>query len=621
LPHLLVAHALLRHPALLLGMASAFFSTKLGDMLRTSPVDVSDIQMTSPSWSMCVRCLCVLMLAMGMAWSAVNNDFDPTSGDWNVDANWTAKHKPLSSEDVTIAAGKTVTVSPGTGPISLAAKSLTVSGALHCTPGTPSNSIRLTLGTSLNITGEVTVAGPTLTIDQENPADGTSASPSVTVAIATGATLNLGGDTTLNLNLGIHLSNDGTLNLGSKAIIIYDENPYSDFTQGASGHLYWMINNNGLSAFRAPSSVTLGGTLHLLRPGGVTFSAGDSIPLIDEVKSNISGNFTTFSGTADFTNTYAAPSHSYAFEASGTPTVTTVTVTIANQTRYFGQANPANTFSVSGLLAGDTNDSLGTAIFAGSGVTADSTTVPGDYPITLTFSNANANYQINPITDAWLRILPLSSLLSQTITFPVLTDLPLRSSSRPLGALASSRLPIFYISSDTSVATVNNSTGVVTAVAAGMADITATQAGNATYTFAPSITRRLVVAPPISQTITFVFASGTTTSLVVGDTLRLTATSDSGLAVSYTSSDASVATISDGNLLTALAVGNASIIAHQEGNALYDQASPLPRTVTVTASATTSGATGSATTDTNCGVGGGVALLLGALLFGWRRRS
>jgi hypothetical protein len=181
------------------------------------------------------------MLAMGMTWGAMNdNDFVPTSGDWNLDSNWSLGHAPLLSEDVTIGAGKTVTVLLTSTPMSIATNSLTVSGALQFTSETASDSIQLTLTTGMTINGEMTVAGPTptLTIDQENNSDGTSVSPSATVTVAANATLSLAAGTVLYLNKGLQLNNNGTLNLGSQATVTYDENASSGFTQGPSGHLY-----------------------------------------------------------------------------------------------------------------------------------------------------------------------------------------------------------------------------------------------------------------------------------------------------------------------------------------------------------------------------------------------
>ncbi|CAL2106316.1 exported hypothetical protein [Tenacibaculum sp. 190524A02b] len=63
--------------------------------------------------------------------------------------------------------------------------------------------------------------------------------------------------------------------------------------------------------------------------------------------------------------------------------------------------------------------------------------------------------------------------------------------------------------------------------------------------------------------------------------LDLTATTDSGLAVTYVSSDTNVATIS-GNTVTIVGAGTTTITASQEGDATYDAASDVQQELTVT---------------------------------------
>jgi PKD repeat protein len=62
---------------------------------------------------------------------------------------------------------------------------------------------------------------------------------------------------------------------------------------------------------------------------------------------------------------------------------------------------------------------------------------------------------------------------------------------------------------------------------------------------------------------------------------ELTATASSGLAVSYTSSDLTVATI-DGNTVTIIGLGTTTITASQEGNDNYHAADPVAQTLEVT---------------------------------------
>lgn len=63
-------------------------------------------------------------------------------------------------------------------------------------------------------------------------------------------------------------------------------------------------------------------------------------------------------------------------------------------------------------------------------------------------------------------------------------------------------------------------------------------------------------------------------------TLELQATSSAELPITYTSSDESVATI-DGNEITVLALGTATITASQEGNGEYEAAESVSRTLNV----------------------------------------
>ncbi|MGA2716972.1 MAG: FG-GAP-like repeat-containing protein, partial [Bryobacteraceae bacterium] len=104
----------------------------------------------------------------------------------------------------------------------------------------------------------------------------------------------------------------------------------------------------------------------------------------------------------------------------------------------------------------------------------------------------------------------ITSLQSaQTITFGILSNQSLGSSPPALGATASSGLAVTFVSNTTAVCTVS---GVnLTLVAAGTCSITASQAGNATWAAAPSITRSFTVSPPaVAATAAFV-ATDTTT--------------------------------------------------------------------------------------------------------------
>ena len=120
---------------------------------------------------------------------------------------------------------------------------------------------------------------------------------------------------------------------------------------------------------------------------------------------------------------------------------------------------------------------------------------------------------------------------------------------------------VTWTSSDDAVATVN-ATGRVTAVGPGAATITATsegKSGTASVTVAVDPVATVTVSPPAQ-------------SVPAGQTVTLTATLKSqngttltGRTVTWSSSDQAIATVSSSGVVTAIAVGQATITATSEG--------------------------------------------------------
>jgi uncharacterized repeat protein (TIGR02543 family) len=121
----------------------------------------------------------------------------------------------------------------------------------------------------------------------------------------------------------------------------------------------------------------------------------------------------------------------------------------------------------------------------------------------------------------------------------------------------------------------------VTIVGPGTCSITASQAGDATYSAAPDVTRTFQVsAAKTDQSITFPQPADVTTA---SGPVTLTGTASSGLAVTYVSNSPSVCTVS-GSTVTIVGPGTCSITASQAGDATYSAAPDVTRTFQVSSS-------------------------------------
>ena len=129
-----------------------------------------------------------------------------------------------------------------------------------------------------------------------------------------------------------------------------------------------------------------------------------------------------------------------------------------------------------------------------------------------------------------------------------------------------SGLPVSYVA-DTP-ATCSVAAGILTAVAPGPCSVTASQPGDATFAPADNVQATTTIEPqppdPVAQTITFALPSST----LVGSSLVLGGTADSGLPVGYASTTPLVCSVSD-ITLTALAVGTCTVTASQPGDDAY----------------------------------------------------
>ena len=229
----------------------------------------------------------------------------------------------------------------------------------------------------------------------------------------------------------------------------------------------------------------------------------------------------TISGTA----AYSGLVNGESFAVSGTPSA------VFNN-KNVGTAKP---ISVSGYTAPSVNYSITQPTGLTADITSKSLTVTSAAVITKTYDGTTAA----TITET------LSGVISPDVVTLVGT-----------GTFASANV-------GTGIVVTSNST------------LGGSESGNYSLTQPTGLTGEITKA---NQTITF----GALVNKTTNDTpFNLTATASSGLTVSYTSSNTSVATIV-GNTVTIVGVGTTTITASQSGNSNFNAASDVTQTLTVT---------------------------------------
>jgi len=215
-------------------------------------------------------------------------------------------------------------------------------------------------------------------------------------------------------------------------------------------------------------------------------------------------------------------------------------ITVAGLSQaYNGQPRPVTVTTVPDGLQVDVS-------YDGS---ADAPVDAGSYPVTATVVDGNAGGSKTGTL--------VIAKAKQAIVFPALPKMRNGDADYVLQATASSGLPISYMSATPAVATIVN--GGIHLVGKGSAVITAIQPGNENWIAATAVKQTLTVLG--TQTIAFPVlpAKG------YGDPdFAPGAAASSGLAVSYTSSNPSVATIVSGKIHIT-GTGTSTITAKQPG--------------------------------------------------------
>ncbi len=241
-----------------------------------------------------------------------------------------------------------------------------------------------------------------------------------------------------------------------------------------------------------------------------------------------------------------------------------ITITADDQVKIIGAADPALTYQI-------TNGALQFSDAITGSLTRVAGETLGDYAINQGSLSVNGNYNLTFVAGN----LTITDKIPQTITFNALTDRQYGDADFSLTATGgASGNAITYVSSNTAVATISGN--VVTIVGVGNTTITASQAGNATYANAIDVPQSLTVNKG-DQTITF----NALPNVTIDDVdFNLTATASSGLAVTYVSSDPTVATVT-GNVVSIVGLGTATITASQAGDTNWNAATDVLQSLTV----------------------------------------
>ncbi|SMD11706.1 MBG domain-containing protein [Pedobacter nyackensis] len=324
-----------------------------------------------------------------------------------------------------------------------------------------------------------------------------------------------------------------------------------------------------------------------------TVTAGTSVNTVDKYLEN------TFTSTSFSTLSAADPAIFVPPASAPTTTTAAATVIAITGATLNGTVN-ANSASTTITFAYSTDESV---VLAGGGTVIAAT--PGTASgISNTIVSATL-MGLSPSTTYYYKVNGSNSagdnsglVLSFTTNAALSTNANLSALSLNEGTLS----PVFASGTTSYSATVGNSVTLVTvtpaleeanatilvngaAVTSGSASgaimlnvgsntlttLVTAQDGTTTKTYTATIIRLA------AQTITFNVPS----AIIYGDAdINLPTTASSGLTISYTSDNTSVATIS-GNIVTVKSAGTAKITASQAGDAYYEAASPVEQDLIV----------------------------------------
>ncbi|HEY0652455.1 MAG TPA: T9SS type A sorting domain-containing protein [Chryseosolibacter sp.] len=201
-------------------------------------------------------------------------------------------------------------------------------------------------------------------------------------------------------------------------------------------------------------------------------------------------------------------------------------------------------------------------------------TVIGTGSVTITaYQSGNNAYNAAPAVERSFIVNKANQIINYNSNTMALTFGD-NSNTHTLNIGTTSGLPVQFESDNEAIATTNGNT--ITVVSSGSANITMTQPGNTNYNPAPSKVVALTVNKG-NQQISF---SNLVGKVATDSPFSLNASTNSGLTITYESSNTAVATI-QGNTVTIVGAGTTDISANQTGNSNWNAATPVSRSLAV----------------------------------------
>lgn len=399
----------------------------------------------------------------------------------------------------------------------------------------------------------------------------------VTASASSGlpVTISLGSGSAADLlfeNSNYYLTGIGSI--GTVTIIV-DQAGNANYNAAQISQSFDVTKGNQTITFDAIDAVTYGTSTVSL-----SATASSSLDVTFTVLSgpgSISGNTLTITGAGAIVVEAAQAGNASWNPATSVQRTQTVnkampSITFANMNKVFG----ADPFTLSATSASSGAFSYSSSNASVATVAGSTATITGAGVSTITASQAADDNYLAASADATLTV----GSADQTITWSQQADVQLIAFDGypiQLSATASSGLPVSFSVEAGSVATINGSNQLVSTQVTGTVIVIASQAGNDNFNAVTVRDTFLVTKAP--QTISFAVIADKHLSDPAFD-LDVSASSDLGISLS--SSNTNVATISN-KTVTIVGIGTTTITATQAGNAYYEAAEPVERTLTVLA--------------------------------------